>query len=60
LRLLETEGRDAHTTLTAFRAFHAARTTDFRGNSTGVLSVVEGGVQFDIGAHRLLQIEAEW
>jgi alpha-mannosidase len=60
LRLLETEGRDSQTTLTAFRPFSAARTTDFLGNSTGVLSVNDGRVEFDIGAHRWIQIEAEW
>jgi hypothetical protein len=60
IRLLETEGRDVQTTISAFRAFRAAQTTDFRGNSTGVLSVVDGCARFDIGAHRWIQIEAEW
>jgi hypothetical protein len=60
LRVLETEGRDAHTTLAAFRPFRTAQVTDFRGNSTGVLSVVEGRVQFSIGAYRWIQIEAEF
>jgi alpha-mannosidase len=60
LRVLETEGRDAHTTLSAYRPLRTARTTDFRGNSTGVLSVVDGRLQFHIGAYRLIQIEAEW
>lgn len=60
LRLLETEGRDTHTTLEAFRPLRIARTTDFRGNSTGVLSMVDGRVEFHIGAHRWIQIEAEW
>ena len=60
LRLLETEGRDTRTTLAAFRPFHAARTTDFRGQSTGVLSVAGGRAQFEIGPHRWLQLEAEW
>ncbi len=60
LRLLETEGRDTRTRLTAFRALTAARTTDFRGNSTGVLSVTDGRVEIDIGPHRWIQVEAEW
>ncbi|MCI0332948.1 MAG: hypothetical protein L0228_06965 [Planctomycetes bacterium] len=60
VRLLETEGRDAHTSLSAFRPFRNARTTDFRGNSTGVLSTDDGRVEFNIGAHRWIQIEAEW
>ena len=60
IRLLETEGRDTHTTLDGYRPFRAARTTDFRGNPTGVLSMIDGRVEFDIGAHRWMQIEAEW
>jgi alpha-mannosidase len=60
VRLLETEGRDTHTTLAAFRPFTEARTSDFRGNSTGVLSVVDGRIEFDIAAHSWIQIEAEW
>jgi len=60
LRLLETEGRAAQTTLAAYRAFHTAQTTDFRGNSTAVLSVVDGRVRTYIDAHRWIQIEAEW
>ena len=60
LRLLETEGLDTRTKLSAYRPFLAARSTDFRGQPTGVLSVVDGQVQFDIGPHRWMQIEAEW
>lgn len=60
VRIIETEGRESHTSFTAYRPFTAARTTDFRGNSTGVLSVVDGRVEFTIGAHQWMQIEAEW
>jgi hypothetical protein len=60
LRLLETAGRDTRTTLAAFRPFHAARTTDFRGQPTGVLSMADGRAEFEIGAYRWIQIEAEW
>jgi alpha-mannosidase len=60
LRLLETAGRDTRTTLAAFRPFHAARTTDFRGQPTGVLSMADGRAEFDIGAQRWIQLEAEW
>jgi hypothetical protein len=60
LRLLETEGRGVQTNLTAFRSFRAARTTDFLGLTTGLLSVVDGAVRLDIGPHRWIQIEAEW
>jgi alpha-mannosidase len=59
-RLIETEGRDSHTSLTAYRPFTAAETTDFRGNSTGVLSVIDGRVEFTIAAHQWIQIQAEW
>jgi alpha-mannosidase len=60
LRILETEGRSAPLKLSACRPFRAARNTDFLGQSTGLLSVVDGQVQLDIGPHRWLQIEAEW
>jgi hypothetical protein len=60
VRILETEGRGTQAKLAAFRPFVTARSTDFLGMSTGVLSVDEGLVQFDIGPHQWLQIEAEW
>jgi alpha-mannosidase len=60
MRLLETAGRDTHTTIAAFRPLREARTTDFRGRPTGVLSVAEGRAEFNIGPHRWIQIEAEW
>jgi alpha-mannosidase len=60
LRVLETEGRDTRATLSAFRPFTAARTTDFRGNPIEVLSVVDGRAEFEIGPYRWVQIEAEW
>jgi alpha-mannosidase len=60
VRLLETEGRATQTSLAAYRPFAAARTTDFRGNSSGVLSMVDGSIAFDIAAHQWIQIEAEW
>jgi alpha-mannosidase len=60
IRVLETEGRATTTTLTAFRAFTSAQITDFRGNSTAVLSVDDGRIEFDIEPHGWIQIEAEW
>jgi alpha-mannosidase len=60
LRLLETMGRETRTTLAAFRPFHDAQTTDFRGQPTGVLSITGGRAEFEIGADRWIQIEAEW
>jgi alpha-mannosidase len=60
LRLLETEGRAVQTKLAAFRPLRAAQTTDFLGQPTGVLSVVDGQARLDIGPYRWLQIEAEW
>jgi hypothetical protein len=59
-RLLETEGRHAETTISAFRPFRAARITDFRGNAKSVLSVVDGKVVLDVAPHRWVQFEAEW
>jgi alpha-mannosidase len=60
LRLLETEGRETSTVVSAFRPFTAARITDFRGNAIEVLSVVDGAAEIDMGPYRWIQIEAEW
>jgi alpha-mannosidase len=60
LRLLETEGQETQTSLSAFRPFSSAQISDFRGNPAGVLSVADGRVQFDIGPHGWIQIEAAW
>lgn len=60
VRLLETEGRDTQTTLSAFRPFQNAWISDFRGNRSDVLSVTEGHAQIDIGPNGWVQIEAEW
>jgi hypothetical protein len=59
-RILETEGRGVESTLTAYRPFHSAQTTDFRGEAREVLSVIDGAVHFDIAPHRWIQLEAEW
>jgi alpha-mannosidase len=60
VRILETEGKDIRTSLTAFHPIQTARITDFRGNPLEVLSVDEGAAKFDLGPHRWIQIEAEW
>jgi hypothetical protein len=60
LRLLETEGRDTQTTIAAFRPIRAARTSDFRGQPTGVLSVSDGRAEIDIRAHGWIQVEVDW
>jgi alpha-mannosidase len=59
-RILETEGREVETDLSAYRPFRSAHTTDFRNNDNGVLSIVDGQVRFHIGPHRWIQIEAQW
>jgi alpha-mannosidase len=60
VRLLETEGQETQTSLSAFRPFNTAQISDFRGNPAGVLSVTDGRVQFDIGPYGWIQIEALW
>lgn len=60
VRLLETAGRTVHTRLTAFRAIHAAYKLSFAGQTTGSLSVRDGGVEIDLGAHEYLEVEARW
>ncbi len=60
VRLLEIEGKETRTKLTAFRPFQTANITDFRGNAVEVLSVVDGAAEIELGAYRWLQIEAQW
>jgi alpha-mannosidase len=60
LRILETEGRSAVATITAYRPFRTARMTDFRANAKAVLSIDDGQVSVEIGPHRWVQLEAEW
>lgn len=60
VRLLETEGQQAQTSVAAYRPFQSAWITDFRGNRTDVLSVTEGRAQIDIGPYGWVQLEAEW
>ncbi len=60
VRLLEAEGRDTQTNLSAFYSFQSAWISDFRGNRTEVLSLTNGRAEFDIGPYAWVQIEAEW
>ncbi len=60
MRLLETEGRRADATLSAYRPLHTARHTDFRGEPTSQLSVVDGEVRLLIRPYQWMQVEAEW
>ncbi len=60
LRLLETKGQAVRTSLSAYRPFRVARRTDFRGELVESLTLADGGVPFEIGAHGWIQIEAEW
>jgi alpha-mannosidase len=60
LRLLETEGRQTRTSLSAFYPFRSAWISDFRGNRTDVLSVSDGRPEIDIGPYGWVQIDAEW
>ena len=60
IRLLETEGRRANATLSAYRPLRSARHTDLRGEPTSELSVVDGQVRLHVGPYQWLQVEAEW
>ncbi|HVT27871.1 MAG TPA: hypothetical protein VHE81_07630, partial [Lacipirellulaceae bacterium] len=60
LRLLETDGRSTRTSVAAFRPFKAAWISDFRGNRTDVLSIIDGRAELDLASYGWVQIEAEW
>lgn len=60
LRLLETAGQPAKTTLSLFRPLVAAELVDFTGRSLGDVSVIEGKAQLDLAAHEWVQLVVRW
>jgi alpha-mannosidase len=59
-RLLETAGRPANLTLTAFRNLQSATTVDFLGNPLSALQVEEGKIKLDLAAHEWTEVLAHW
>jgi hypothetical protein len=60
LRLLETEGREAVATVSAFLAFKSGRRTNFQGQTIEKLKTTDGKFEVEIGPYQWVQIEAEW
>ena len=60
VRLLETAGRPANLTITAFRAVKSAATIDFSGNRLADLNVDDGKIKLDLAAHEWAEISAHW
>jgi alpha-mannosidase len=59
-RLLETAGRPANLTLSAFRGVKSARQVDFRGEPGGDCTVSEGKIKIDLPAHAWVEVLASW
>lgn len=60
VRLLETAGRPANLTLSAFRAVKSAQQVDFRGEPTGDCTVADGKIRVDLPAHGWIELIAHW
>jgi hypothetical protein len=59
-RLLETAGRPANLTITAFRPIKSATTLDFLGNTLSDLKIEEGKIKLDLSAHEWTEVVARW
>lgn len=60
VRLLETAGRPANLTLSAFRAVKSARQVDFRGEPVTDCTITEGKIKVDLPAHGWIETVANW
>jgi alpha-mannosidase len=60
LRLLETEGRYAETTIAAYRPWKLGQQTDFRGQVVKSLAIEDGELLLHLEPYQWLQLEAEW
>jgi alpha-mannosidase len=60
VRLLETAGRPANLSLSAFRPVKSARQVDFRGEPAGDCTVTDGKIRVDLPAHGWTEVLASW
>ena len=60
VRLLETAGRPANLTLSAFRAVKSARQVDFRGEPAGDCTIEGGKIRVDLPAQGWIEVLATW
>jgi hypothetical protein len=57
---LETAGRPANLSLSAFREIKSASTADFQGNAVAELKIDEGKIKLDMAAHEWVEVHARW
>jgi alpha-mannosidase len=60
VRLLETEGRPASLSLSAFRPARSAQTVDFLGNKLADLAIDEGKIKLELAAYEWTELVARW
>jgi alpha-mannosidase len=60
LRLLETAGRPANLSVSAFRPIKSASTVDFLGQPLTECRIEEGKLKLDLSAHEWVQVVARW
>jgi hypothetical protein len=60
VRLLETAGRPANLSITAFRPIKSATTVDFLGNMLSELKIEDGKIKLDLAAAEWVEIHAHW
>ena len=60
VRLLETAGRPANLTMSAFRPIKLARQVDFLGQTLGDCTVADGKVRVDLPAHGWIEMAISW
>jgi hypothetical protein len=59
-RLLETAGRPAALSLTAFRPVKSAASADFLGNNLADLLIDDGKIKLELSAHEWVELVARW
>jgi len=59
-KLLEVMGRIAKVSLSGFRPFIAAKQVDMQGEQLSVPKIEAGRVEFEMGIHEYLVVEAKW
>jgi hypothetical protein len=60
VRLLETTGRPARVTLSAWRPVLRAREVDFQNKTLADCRVSDGKIHVDMSKYQWSQIEAQW
>jgi alpha-mannosidase len=59
-RLLETAGRPANLTVSAFHEIKSATITDFEGAAITELKIEDGKAKLDMAAHEWIELHARW